>query len=558
MLVLLVLLVLACTAEETPDTGTGPATGDSAPVTETGTTDSVPDSATDSATGPAPATLVQHGQITCEDPTLRESEGPLATLDHGKDWEQQSPRGLDEMLRGTGLVIEDFDADGYWDVLVAHRSRPMLFRGGPDATLEEVEDAFEKPEVLVDEKHWDLLGASAGDLDGDGDPDVLLSSQRGSVLAWTNEGGTFRTHDAGLPDTFLYGESLPLGDLDGDGDLDLFVGHDSFETSPPDPGYLDGLFLNRGDGTFEDVSETLQENWRDGYTKVGVIADLDVDGDQDLYIVHHQYSYGTNRLLFNTDDGFEDQPQAGLNIKIAGMGVGLGDINDDGLPDLLVSGWGNLGLMESLAPGEWYRSEKVRELIPDRVNDQEASWACELVDLDNDGDLDAMCGFAPAEYDSEGQDNPAEQPDGLWLREGEVFVDRAAEWGMDQKRSTRSLAIYDHNGDGWLDVIKCGEDKTAVMWTARCGEAAWITLRLEQPVPNPRGIGARVEAVAGERTWTRWLTAASTSFRSSPPPQLHFGLGDVDQLDALVVHWPDGTTDTFTDVPTRQHLTVQR
>ncbi len=310
------------------------------------------DSGTSTETGDSeigPASLTEHGTVVCAEPELRDSEGPMMMLDHGASWESQTPDGFDDFRWGTALAVEDFDDDGYWDVLLGHASRPQLFRGRADGSLVSDTEALPVPEALVDIRHWNIMGVAAGDLDGDGDPDLILSTTLGGVQILRNEGEVFTdaTPGSGMPGTFLYGESLPLGDLDGDGDLDLFVGQDNWDAAPPDPGYLNGLFLNRGDGTFEDVSDQHDDVWRDGYTKVGTIADLDMDGDQDLYVVNHHGSYRGNVLLLTSDDGVATDPEAGLDITMPGMGVGLGDVNEDGLPDLFLAGWGTFALMES-------------------------------------------------------------------------------------------------------------------------------------------------------------------------------------------------------------------
>jgi len=202
-------------------------------------------------------------------------------------------------------------------------------------------------------------------------------------------------------------------------------------------------------------------------------------------------------------------------------------------------------------------TRRVRALAPDVASDQESGWATELVDLDNDGDLDVIAGFSRLDQLVAGALDPDEQPDGLWLQEGGVFVDAAAAWGLDQRRSTRGLVVTDFNGDGWLDVLKTATNEPAALWTARCGPQAWLVVTLEAPAPNPRGIGARVVARAGEQSWTRWITAASTSYVSSAPPRAHFGLGETDHLDSLTVHWPDGTVDRWTDLETRQRVTAR-
>jgi enediyne biosynthesis protein E4 len=541
------LLLLACIGSD-GDSGTDPST-------DSKSTDS------ESTDSESTATLTEHGQVTCADPTLRETEGPLVILDHGQAWEDQRPLEDELFQYGMSLAVEDFDGDGLWDVFLGHVTGGLLFLNSGSG--EWVPDANPLPDVAVndDTPHWRSRGITATDLDGDGDPDLVIGTAELGVLVWRNDGGTFTdvTAASGIDTAGLEANAVAVGDLDGDGDLDLFLGHDAQGNLPPEPGQDNALFLNQGDLVFEEVSDRLSTADRDGYTQSGTLVDLDNDGDVDLYVTNHRPEYRQSRYLLNDGDGVLSYAQdAGLDGHLQGMGVGLGDVNDDGLPDLLVSSWGELALFESQATGVWARTEKVRELVPAQSKDQVVAWGNQLVDIDNDGDLDAVVGFGSSSLVDIDEGDPEEQPDGLWLREGEVFVDAAAEWGLRQKRDTRGIAVFDYNGDGWLDVLKSAVEGRAVLWTQHCGDASWLVVDLAQPAPNTRAIGARVVVEAGSQTWTRWVTGSSTSYVTSVPPQVHFGLGDLDTVDRLTVIWPDGTQDTFDDLPTRQRLSVTR
>jgi hypothetical protein len=439
----------------------------------------------------------------------------------------------------------------------------MLFRGTASGEFVLDTVALPSPEIFAELNRWQPRGFSAADFDGDGDADLIFGTASVGTRMWRNDGDRFVdiTDGSGLSSEALVAFSLPVGDIDGDGDLDLFVGHDGDGVEPPDPGGLNGLYLNRGDGTFEDISETLSEELRDGYTQVSALLDFDQDGDVDLYITNHHATYRQNYLLLNDGaGGLVNTPNAGFDFGIESMGIGIGDLNGDGLPDILISGWAGFALLESLGSGLWARTEQLREIFPIRNIDQEVAWANVLADLDNDGDLDAIAGFAPAQRKlaTDTVSNPEDQPDGLWIWTDGVFVEEAADWKLQTSRPTRGMVVWDYNGDGWLDVLKTASDKRARLWTANCGEASWLAVDLAQPAPNTGAIGARVVIEAGENTWTRWVTGASTSYVSSQPLRMHFGLGDVETLDRLTVYWPDGRHNSFSDIPARQRVGVTR
>ncbi len=521
--------------------------------------DTVP-TATDSDTA-AHSDLVEHGVIHCENPEERQELGPLVLAQPSPDWEAQALSGHPEWTHGVGVAVEDFDLDGHLDILLAHKTRPMLFSGNGDGTLTLDTTALPEPASLEDSTHYKLTHVVAADFSGDGAPDLVFGSLSVGPMLWENDGsGRFSdvTQGSGLPDDGpLEMETSPFGDLDGDGDLDLYLGHDGRDVIPPDPAELDVLLLNQGDGTFEDISDRLEETWRHGYTQVVSLVDVNEDGTTDIYVTNHRHSLEGNRLLQGVDGAYVDAEELGLNVALESMGTGLGDINNDGVMDFLLSGEGEMKLLESLPDGTWHETTRTRGLTLDPESDQVVAWGNHLADLDNDGDLDAWVVFGHANKHIQGR-NPDEQPDGLWLREGSEFESVGPTWGVDHTGSSRGLVVFDQNGDGWLDGLTTRWEAPAELLLSRCGEAAWLVVDLFQPPPNPRAIGARVRLQVGDQKWVRWVTGASTGYESSPPPQIHFGLGDAEKVDSLVVTWPDGSYSEHRGISVRQHVEVRR
>jgi hypothetical protein len=235
------------------------------------------------------------------------------------------------------------------------------------------------------------------------------------------------------------------------------------------------------------------------------------------------------------------------------MGLGVGDLDGDADLDVVVPGWGGHALM--LREGDrWFQAQDALGLVADRPRGQVIAWADELADLDHDGDLDLVVGYGGIR----GQRPPLEEPDEIHLNDGRGHLTAVgAAWGFDHLGATRTVLAADVNGDGWLDLVRGDAYGQPTVHRARCGEAAWSIVRLEQPGPNRAAIGAEVRARLGDRWLWRALGAGWTSVLGSGPAEAHFGLADAESV-TIHVRWPDGREDVVAGLPTRRVVTLVR
>jgi hypothetical protein len=271
--------------------------------------------------------------------------------------------------------LGDVDGDGDLDAYVANRD---WSDGYPNALwLNEGGIQGGVPGTFVDsgqelgDSH--SVGVELGDVDGDGDLDAFVVNTEGQGdRVWLNEGGI----QGGVPGTFVdSGQELgnspsidvALGDLDSDGDLDAFVANEGW------PGYPNKVWLNNGDGIFEDSGQELGD-----VNSYGIaLGDLDGDGDLDAFVANFWEPY--NKVWLNNGDGtFVDSGQELGDTE--SLAVALGDVDADGDLDACVAN-------ENQTNKVW-RNDGTGVFVDSGQGLGQASWYVELGDVDGDGDLD--------------------------------------------------------------------------------------------------------------------------------------------------------------------------
>jgi len=509
--------------------------------------------------------MQESGVVTCADPDARDDAkwDIIEVGDAPSEWIS---------LYGGGVVVEDFDGDELLDIVRVKKDGVDFFKAVADED-EGGNPSWELVDDMFDGYDMTLGGSgSAADFDGDGDIDLFIGRYGAENRLFRNNNGELVdvASEVGLDRRPLLSLDSSWTDLDLDGNLDLMVGNYG-HVPPKDISTIDDSMLYKGDGGkhFTDISHWLPERVQGAY--VFLSSWIDVNGDlyPDLLSINDFFYVEPNALLMNMEgEGLEIDLECNFQYNFNGMGLGVGDINGDGTPDFAQSSTGKLSWMLSssmpanLSGSLWIEYALSIGLEPQSDQGHIWGWGAELSDVDNDGDLDLPMNWGywddfpqrSSVADGEGQ------RDGLWIQSQDGSVtNEAAAWEFDDMYISRGLVMTDINRDGWLDPVKAQINGPTMVYLTRCGVNAWLQVDLvDQTTNNSAAIGAKITIEDNGERWTRWNHIAGTSMFSSGPPEVHFGLGNRDNIDQLEVQWPDGEISVFHNVDTRQHLKILR
>ena len=414
------------------------------------------------------------------------------------------------------------------------------------------------------------VAVTAADYDNDGNEDLLVTGY-GKVVLYHNDGNghfTDVTQKAGIKVDGWSISSTWL-DYDRDGCVDLFVGryvkfdpkYRAFYAADNYPGPLDyegetnRLFHNNCNGTFTDVTDKSGIGAFVGRTMGVTAADFDNDGWDDIYVTNDKTQ---NFLFHNKHDGtFEEIANDvgaayGQNGEAtSSMGPVAADFSGRGTLDLWVTD-GNFNRFLDNEGKSGFDDKGAGNGIA-QTDAQYVSWGTGVYDFDNDGQLDMLV-FHGGLIHLIPQEHTLFRGLG-----GGRFQDVSRQGGdvLSRRSVARGSCFADYDSDGKVDayLVNLGAEGT-LLHNVSTGAGHWIEINLVGTKSNRDGIGARVELVAGARRWTTERVAAS-GYLSQNEGRLHFGLGAVDRIDKLIVHWPSGREQTLQNLGVDRVLTVE-
>ncbi len=474
-----------------------------------------------------------------------------------------------------GAIMEDFDGDGFLDIMLSSMGvsdQLRYFHNDGDGTFS---DRTEAAGLIGELGGLNIVHA---DYDNDGHPDVLVlrggwmrtDGRYPSSLLRNNGDGTFDdvTEEAGLL-SFHPTQTAAWGDYDNDGWIDLFIGNESM---PGDPHPCE-LYHNNRDGTFSDRSIELGSA-DFGYVKGVVWGDFNNDGRPDLYVS----ALGADNRLFR-NDGRRPRPgphgeewlftdvarQAGVTGPKDSFSTWFWDYDNDGWEDLYVAGYRITDLSDLVAMhlGRPTKTEMPRLYHNNhdgtfsdvthamRLDRLALPMGSNFGDLDNDGWPDAYFGTGEPSLG-------ALIPNRLFRNaEGRAFQDVTMSADVGNLQKGHGVAFGDVDNDGDQDILEemggWFESDTAphVLFKNPGHGHHWITLRLEGRRSNRSAIGARVRVhlrtAAGERDV--YATGGTGGSFGGNSLQQEIGLGEATGIETIEVRWPaSGTTQLFRDV----------
>ena len=487
-------------------------------------------------------------------------------------------------LFGGGVAAGDYDGDGDVDLFVVRGDLGpnLLYRNDGGNRFVDVAVAAGVASTNPAGGAYRHSGPTFADIDGDGDLDLFVGGIEGdpNVLFENRGDGTFEdaTSGSGL-DTIGAANTISaaFGDYDLDGDLDLMLAH--WGTARPEDvnggrGDTESLWRNDSDAggiRFSSVSEAagiapaviagvgglvdFGSDSRDyDYSFTPTFARIDGDAYPDLLVVS---DFGNSRLFMNSGGAggsyaFSDVTDPTVIIDRNGMGSAVGDVDNDGDLDWFVTAI--FGAGETVG-NRLYINDGAGRLEDFTVNagvaDGGWGWAACFADFDLDGNLDI--------FHTNGWNNPNAIDDfendrsRLFMSQGNgSFVEESLSRGMTDTQQGRGVVCADFDQDGDIDIFMTnrGLGNSGAFWENRGvgnGNRS-LTVVLSGAPPNTAAANARIHVTVAGVTQMREVLIGS-NFTSQNPTEQTFGLGSASTVDEVMIEWPDGGTDTYSDVP---------
>ncbi|HVF48818.1 MAG TPA: CRTAC1 family protein [Pyrinomonadaceae bacterium] len=505
-----------------------------------------------------------------------------------------------------GVAVFDYDGDTRPDIYLVNGSNFDAMRGKakpPRAALYrnlgnwKFEDVTERAGVA--NERWGM-GVAVGDYNNDGRPDLYVGNFGVSRLYRNNGDGTF-TDVAEKVGVARKGWSTgpSFGDYDRDGRLDLFVpGYLDFDINnlPPNPsearkpgsigqnfcqfrgepvlcgprglkGAEDTLYHQKPDGTFEDVS--VRAGASDPQRYYGFSSAFVRVNDDDLLDIIVVNDSTPKQLYINKGDGTFEETGYPSGVALnengreqAGMGLGIGDYNNDGRVDFYITNFSDDSNTLYHNDGDGNFTDVTFQAGHGESTYPFLGWGTLFMDYDNDGWKDIVVANGhvyPAVDNQQWGTSYAQQM--LLFRNLEDArkngvrrferVAAAPGSGLAAALCARGMSFADLDADGKLDLVLNNIDgqPTVLRNVAESGNH-WLKLQLSGDTArkSPKDATGAVVYVTTGKLRQRADLISGGSYSSQNDPGLYFGLGTATKIDRLEVQWPGGTNEIF-DAP---------
>lgn len=435
----------------------------------------------------------------------------------------------------------DFNNDEHEDIFITNGTsggeNNMMYLNNGDGTFTLIDNAINQDDSPTD-------GASCADYNNDGFIDAFAVNwyNDDNLLYLNDNNGGFTQIDTGFISTGGgYSETASWGDADQDGFVDLYVTNSSGNKK-------NYLFKNHGNGYFERILG--QDIVEDAYFSRCVNwIDYDMDGDEDIFVTNE--SNQANNLYRNDGDFNFTKIETGVlvNDLNSSMSASWADYDNDGDFDVFVANYqqGNI-LYINDGEGNFSNSNLTWS------DDIGCSFSSAFSDYDNDGDLDL---FVTNGYCSDDLLNYLYENNGdatfTKIDEGPIATDLGGSYGC---------AWGDYNNDGHLDLAVANwqdETQTNSLYQNDGNDNKWLKIKLQGELSNYSAIGAYVKiktSLDGIDSWQTKQVSGQSGYCGQNSLVVHFGLGEIETVDSLIITWPSGIEQVFTTIESNTFYSI--
>ncbi len=488
-------------------------------------------------------------------------------------------------LMGGGTAFFDHNNDGHEDIyMTGGYFRDKLYENQGDGTFIDIGAQA----GLQATDSFQTTGVITGDIDNDGFREIFICTEgwngfqptqkrMPNILLYNNGDGTYTdiSQSSGILPDSAWTTGASFGDYNKDGYLDIYVSNyvKTFGFTYDTANVLDGfahtgygnwLYLNNGNNTFTNVTTAMGVGDQ-GCALATTFTDHDRDGDVDIYIANDFGEFVIPNTLYNNEypsNAFTDvSDTTDADIGLYGMGIAIGDYDEDGDFDYYVTNLGRNVLLRNdgakfVDVSTWAGVENtyVDTLLT-------TGWGTQFLDIDNDTYLDLFVsnGQIPAaDFIATGPKDPHK----LYRNDNAsgTFSDISTSAGVNDSLIGRGSAYGDYDNDGDLDLMSVivtdqifyFPGSYSKLYKNENSSSNWVAMRLEGTISNKDAYGAQVELYTNGRMFIREVSGGC-SHASQNSTQVHFGLGSYTTVDSIIIKWPSGMDETYRDLYANQH-----